>query len=195
MLQQAFDFGEFGPEWPLHEQPVFFCIKPTVDAAGKSYTVAVDLSRRIGVRAKPTEPEKLHISLCGIGDYRRSLVRRRLHAAESAAGKISFPAFDVTFEQIMTFRGGNDGRHPIVAGGFNAPLREFHQVLAERLRADGVRVAQDVTPHMTLLYAREPIPPEPIEPLQFRAEEFVLIRSIQGRGEHRLLGRWPLRAQ
>ena len=194
MLQQAFDFGELGPEWPLHEQPVFFGLRAPAAISHQVNRVTRDLLCRLGKDADEVAAERRHISLHTIGDY-RSLPRRRLHAAHWLADSAVLDEFSITFDKVTTFRRRRDGKWPIVMNGANTDLTAFHQTLVDRLKGDRSGARRQFAPHMTVIYSPEPIAQQPIAPISFRATEFVLIRSIQGRGEHRLLGRWPLRAQ
>jgi 2'-5' RNA ligase len=50
-----------------------------------------------------------------------------------------------------------------------------------------------LTPHMTLMYPAQFVEKQPVDPIRWRAGEFVLIDSLQGHGRHEIVGRWPLR--
>jgi len=50
-------------------------------------------------------------------------------------------------------------------------------------------------PHSTLAYEAARDFRMAIRPIRWVADEFVLIHSLVGRTQHRLLGRWPLRAE
>ena len=193
MSQMAFDFGEQALEWPKLRQPVFFCIRPTAAAAWDAARIARKLAADLRCRVDKIPAERLHISLQGLGDWRQ-LPDRVIDAARRAADEISFAPFEATFENVLTLRSGPEP-FPSALMGFNAGVRAFHTRLCERLAANGLRANQEINPHMTMFYAPEPVVPRTIDPISFRVSEFVLIRSIHGRGEHRLLGRWPLRAQ
>lgn len=53
-------------------------------------------------------------------------------------------------------------------------------------------VERNFTPHVTLLYDDRSVAPQAIEPIAWTVREFVLVHSLLGRTEHRILGRWSL---
>ncbi|MGH8283840.1 MAG: 2'-5' RNA ligase family protein [Gammaproteobacteria bacterium] len=53
-------------------------------------------------------------------------------------------------------------------------------------------VKREFTPHVTLLYGNNVMKPQSIEPIGWTVREFVLVHSLLGRTEHRVLERWPL---
>lgn len=191
MDQLVFDFRERVPEWPELSQPVFFCIRPTPRAAEDAARQGRTLIAELRCRADDIPKERLHLTLQCLGDARR-IRNGVMDAAHRAAEEVSIAPFEVTFENVLTLRSGT-GRFPSALMGFNADVRAFNTLLCSRLAANGLRANRAINPHMTLFYAPEPIVPRPINPIRFRASEFVLIRSVQGRGEHHLLGRWPMR--
>jgi 2'-5' RNA ligase len=71
-------------------------------------------------------------------------------------------------------------------------LTAFREELGEALRGQGLRVRRGFTPHMTMTYDRHVVAEHVIEPIRWRAREFVLIRSHVGKGIYDVLGRWPL---
>ena len=117
-----------------------------------------------------------------------------IHTACRAAGEIAVAPVVATLDNVLTLRSGAEP-FPTALMGFNAGIRAFNKMLGERLVANGLRAGGAINPHMTLFYAAEPVIPRAIEPIRFKVDEFVLIHSVQGRGEHHVLGRWPLRLQ
>jgi 2'-5' RNA ligase len=43
------------------------------------------------------------------------------------------------------------------------------------------------------MYPAQFVEKQPVDPIRWRAGEFVLIDSLQGHGRHEIVGRWPLR--
>lgn len=56
----------------------------------------------------------------------------------------------------------------------------------------GLVPARDFSPHLTLLYRGRPGFAEPAEAVSWTVENFVLIESLVGRGEHVVHRRWAL---
>jgi 2'-5' RNA ligase len=49
-------------------------------------------------------------------------------------------------------------------------------------------------PHLTLFYRTHACPAEePVEPIAWHVDRFLLIRSLQGQGKHIIEGEWPAR--
>lgn len=51
--------------------------------------------------------------------------------------------------------------------------------------------AMEVFPCAAFIDAQQ-LAPQPVEPVSWRVREFVLVQSLQGKGVHRQLGKWPL---
>jgi 2'-5' RNA ligase len=101
---------------------------------------------------------------------------------------------EACFEHAGSFA-GRPGKHPFVLlGSDNAPsLAGLQADLGARLAAAGLmRPGRAFVPHLTLLYDAQKIEPRPIEPIGWKVREFVLIHSLLGRTQYRVLGRWPL---
>ena len=54
-------------------------------------------------------------------------------------------------------------------------------------------VERRFTPHVTLLYDHCHVTAQPVPAIAWRVHGFVLVHSLLGRTEHRVLGRWELR--
>jgi len=59
----------------------------------------------------------------------------------------------------------------------------------------GRHVTRKFVPHMTLLYDDRVLAPRPVTRIAWAAREFVLVHSLIGRGEYRVLGHWSLAAR
>lgn len=140
--------------------------------------------------------ERLHVTLCHVGDY----VGRRAHIvarAPEAANRVSASAFDVTFNSALSFAGrprylpvGLWYRHG--ASGVEA----FQRRLGAEMTACGLgNFVRPYTPHMLLLYDTADATEHSIEPTGWTACECVLIHSMLGQTRHVRLGLWPLGEQ
>ncbi len=177
---------------PEGVQVVYFALRPDAHAACEARQRAWELKRRHRLRGRPIPPERLHISLVGVGDRPAGVI---LRAAERAAARVSSDAFPLQLAQAAGY-GGRRGSHALVlAGGEGGEFVEaLRRELCSALRAEGVRPPADrpFSPHLTLLYAQRRIAGEWIEPVSWRVDNFALIRSHFGQGRHEILGRWSL---
>jgi 2'-5' RNA ligase len=99
-----------------------------------------------------------------------------------ALGAVRFDPFEVLFDEIdgTLLRGG--------AGSSEA--KAFHQALRRAALPCGVELPlHNFWLHHSLAYKGEGRPRARIDPIGWRVEEFLLVRSDHG---HELLGRWPL---
>jgi 2'-5' RNA ligase len=106
----------------------------------------------------------------------------------AALDKVRAEAFDVGLHKIG-HRGGSlvPSRAPA--------LRRFQKSVADALAGSGVILRKEwaFNPHVTLGYHPQPaFAGQPIDPILWRATEFVLIHSLLRLTMHRTLGVWPL---
>lgn len=175
---------------------LFFAIFPDADAAVRIAKLARHLCGALGLRGRPLDLERLHVSLHYLGDYAglpQSIVTR---ACQAAAAVASAP-FEVGFDHVVSFPGA-PGKRPIVlleAEG-TAALPAFQQAFAFAMRKAGLgRRAGHFTPHVTLLYDGDGMIARDVEVIRWTVREFVLVHSLVGRGRYIPLARWPLRDQ
>lgn len=173
---------------------VFFAIRPTEAVAAGLHRLAHRERLRHGMTGWPTPPERLHVSLNGLG-ANRELPRRLIARAIEACGTALARPFVISFNRLGSW-GRGDGQRPFVlrgdegVAGVYALHDEIHRALAE---AGLVRPRpRDFEPHLTLLRDRTDAPEEFIEPVAWRVQEFVLLDSVHGEGRHEVLGRWVL---
>lgn len=107
----------------------------------------------------------------------------------------SVPAFEARFDRVISFRGGFDNR-PLVLVNHddgNTELIRLHQALDIALSKYQRRGAYlKFSPHITLLYDRQNIPEEPVDPISWVADEVVLVRSEVGVTKYERIGCWKL---
>jgi 2'-5' RNA ligase len=156
-------------------------------------------SRRLrgvhGLRGEGLEEERLHVTLHHIGDH-AGLPSSLVDAAMAAADRVQFEAFDLYFDQAMTFGHDRRGKKPYVLLANEAcqPVMDLHRRLGDALRATlaGRWIRRQFTPHMTLAYDHSVVARHAIEPIGFRVREVRLVHSLLGEHRHVVLGRWPL---
>jgi RNA 2',3'-cyclic 3'-phosphodiesterase len=181
---------------PLSVDPVFFAILPDPYTASQIERFACEFRSRNELTGKFLPAERLHISLHSLDHYYGPHHRTLAQACEAAAS-VRFPHFKVTLDSVMTFH-GKPGNHPLILRGGNgvADLSRFHKTLGVAMAKAGLRrlVGGGFTPHVTLLYDGRKVDLQTAGSFEWIVREFVLVRSLCGRGQHVVLGRWALDA-
>lgn len=172
---------------------LFLAVMPSTAAAARMAALAGDLRERLRLQGRPRPTSHLHVTLHHLGDF-AGLPQQRVEDARSAAAGVASDAFDARFDRVGSFA-GRPGKHPFVllgAGGASG-LAALHAGLGARLAAAGLaRRERAFVPHVTLLYDTRNVAEQPVEPLGWAVREFVLVHSLLGRTEYRVLGRWAL---
>ena len=173
---------------------LFFALRPDVAAARRIERLALDLRESLGLTARPLAADRLHVTLCFLGDY-AELAPPLVAAADAAANGLRHAPVELTFDRVMSFRRQGDAPVVLCRKDECAPLAQLRASLREavactqRFKPD----SRGFKPHVTLLYDRQPVPLREIAPIGWSATEVLLIRSLIGRGKHEVLGRYPLR--
>jgi 2'-5' RNA ligase len=181
----------FAPAAPTDR--LFLAVFPDQSTVARLNALAADQCARHGLRGRPLLPERFHVTLLHLGDW-AGLPSDVVEATTKAAAQVRSAAFDVVFDRVASFDGRRD-KLPFVlrADGGNAPLRAFQAQLGVRLREAGVAPAgTGFEPHVTLAYDARKVAAEPVAPIGWRVDEFVLVHSLLGRTRHIRLGCWPL---
>jgi 2'-5' RNA ligase len=173
---------------------LFYALRPDAAAATRIHALTLQLCGAHGLKARPPAIERLHLTLCFLGDHAGMSAQQ--FAAADAAGRMLRPGcFEIVFDHVECF--GHQGVVPLVLipQEGSPPLRELHDDLTARVAPTGLfdLDARPFRPHVTLLYAEKRIPAQRVTPVSWEVEEVLLIRSHIGRGQHEVLGRYPLR--
>ena len=186
------------PEFNNAGQPtdrLLFALYPDADAAAQISETAHNLRERHGLRGKPLETDRFHITLSHLGDF-AGLPQGLVSGAIEAATRVSAPSFDVTMDRAASFA-GKPGNLPFVlrTSETAGPLMDFQRALCIEMIKAGVRYkgGSQFTPHVTLLYDATSVPMQQVEPIRWTAREFVLVHSLLGKTKHVPLRRWTLR--
>jgi 2'-5' RNA ligase len=167
---------------------LFLAAVPDADTARRIHRLAGALKRAHKFDGKIIEAERLHVSLFFLGELPEPVAR----TASEVAAEVRAPPFQVLFDRSVTFR-GKPGNQPFVLTGDHGldRLKSFRRTLGVAMSSKGWRdlAKKEFTPHVTLLYAERSVEEQPIEPIGWTVNEFVLIHSMRG---HVRLGRWPL---
>ncbi|MEP7185369.1 MAG: 2'-5' RNA ligase [Rhodanobacter sp.] len=174
----------------------FFGLLPDNDARFAITAVGERFSKSHRVIGSPVGAEGLHLSLCPTG--KPEGLRQPIETALlKAGGAVRSSGFNVILDSAMRFS-ARDGQFPFVLCADGRTI-ELALRLRKAIAAEQVRVGLQVTgvssylPHVVLLEGRgiEAIS-ESIPLIEWKVEDFVLIRSFFGQSRHEVIGRWPL---
>jgi RNA 2',3'-cyclic 3'-phosphodiesterase len=174
---------------------LFFALFPSPAAAATIAAQAHRLRTHHGLEGDPLLTHRFHVSLHHLGDY-FGLPPGLVATAREAATAMALASFDVSFDRALSFR-RNAPTRPLVlrSRSDDEPLKRFHQDLRLALIKAGIGhyASRRFTPHVTLLYDAREVAEQKIDAVRWTVREFVLVHSLIGQTEHRILGRWALR--
>jgi len=175
---------------------LFFAVYPDAQAAQRIAGLAQSVRAAHGLRGNPLRVDRLHVTLHHLGDH-SGLPEPVVAAAKEAALQVAIPPFETGFDCVASFPGRASKRPCVlrrVSEDANAALLALQCELGERLRMAelGRYIERRFTPHVTLLYDERTITPEATPLIGWRVHELVLVHSLIGRSEHRVLGRFAL---
>ena len=164
---------------------LFFALWPDAAAADALERLAADVVVVAG--GKPVPAGRIHLTLAFLGDV------EDLAGAQDAAVAIRAAPLDLRLDCVGSFR-----RARVSWAGMlqpNAALVELQGELGNQLRQRGFALeARPFTPHVTLARkAERALPRAAIAPIQWKAQELTLVRSMPGTGEYAVLKGWKLR--
>jgi 2'-5' RNA ligase len=174
---------------------LFFALRPDAAAIARIERLIGQLRRDLGLKGKALGPSRFHVTLQVLGDY-PSFPQEVADAACAAAEPLAaIPSFKLGFDRVGSFA-RRPRNMPLVLLGEEGmvPVKAFQASLEKALERVGLRGAgpANYTPHLTLLYDDRHVPACPIETIGWTAHEFVLVRSLIGRGRHEVVARWAL---
>jgi 2'-5' RNA ligase len=195
-MQGAFEFYRDFPVRPQRPERLFFGAFPDAETSTRVGRFGERFIREHQLEGARLKAERLHVSLHHVGDYNR-LRTKFVYAARQAGKAVSMHRFDVTFCFIKSFEGAPSingrPRRPLVLLGENDALFELHRILGTAMEKNGLKAARRFTPHMTLFYGAAPVPIQPIEPIRFAVNEFLLIHSELWLTRYNVVDRWRLK--
>jgi len=172
---------------------LFFALLPGAQDATTIAALGERMNFQHALKGTVVEAHRLHVTLFDLGDY-AAVPRDKVEQALAAAATLPAPAFDVVFDEAMSYAKSQ----ALVLYGDDAgveALMAFRQRLGEALADAGFKPKRAFTPHMTLVYARRKLKKHAIEqPVRWRAGKLALIDSHVGQGVHEVLGQWPAAA-
>ncbi|NKK65966.1 MULTISPECIES: 2'-5' RNA ligase family protein [Rhizobium] len=197
MSQMLLDFGDDqngrGRPGKDHdvEHRLFFALCPPDAIEQQAASIAHDYRRAFSLSGEP-RLTTLHVSIIWVGDYPK-LPEDVVFAAQQAGSTVESAPIAMTFDQIMRFP---QARALVLCGeGGRKPLTRLRVQLGVSMHNAGFphNIGGNFKPHMTLLYDRKTVPPTSLDtPVSWTASEFLLVHSLLGKTEHRIIDRWPL---
>lgn len=174
---------------------LFFAIRPDADSATRIDRLVQDLRKQHGLKGKSLGIERFHVTLYHVGDFAGVPSSVVDLACEAARAVSAVPPFRLGFERVASFS-RRPRNMPFVLLGSDGLLAvtRFQQTLAAALASAGLGHGggSHYTPHLTLLYDDRHVAAQSIEPIAWTAHEFVLLRSLIGKGRHEVLEHFPL---
>jgi RNA 2',3'-cyclic 3'-phosphodiesterase len=165
---------------------LFFAAWPGARAAQALAEVARTLADLTQGKAVP--PEKIHLTLAFLGQVTDEDAAR----ASEAAKRLRSPAFAMTLDGVGSFRGARVAW----AGCSRMPpgLEALQSSLAGELARRALSLEdRPFVPHVTLARRiAKAVPPAPMPPIEWQADELTLVRSETGTGRYTVLERWGL---
>ena len=175
----------------------FLALFPDPNIAEQMIELGNTIRRENGMHGRLRPLSHLHVSLHFFGygsDISEALAAILTPTCKAVATQT--PPFDIESDCAMSFR-GRPGNNPLVLKGDdqkNMALKKLHQSLEVQLVKNRLssRPNNKFVPHVTLLYDRQLLAPTPIDPVTWRVEEIVLVRSEVGVTKYERPGRWRL---
>jgi 2'-5' RNA ligase len=186
--------GFAGFEPPVPTDRLFLALFPDAATAARIAALAASERERHGLHGKPLRSDRLHVTLFHLGDW-AGVPDDLVAAASRAAMALRESPFELAFDTVASFA-ARRAQKPFVlkAESGNQALRDFHADLARGLRRAGLAqwTRGNFEPHVTLAYDQQLVPPRSVEPIAWRAREFVLVHSLLGQTRHIRLASWSL---
>lgn len=174
---------------------LFFALQPDAGAVTQIKQVSKNLRAKYPISKSDIPAERLHVTLYFVGDFVDAVPHAVLDSACAAANGIIAHDFELSFDQVLSFRSTKAERPLVLTGSSQmSKLQLLRHELAKRLRSNGLTADKAAfTPHITLAYDPCAIPVQKLEsPVAWTAHEFVLIKSQIGKSRYEVLARWPL---
>ncbi|MBL8524424.1 MAG: hypothetical protein JNN20_12105 [Betaproteobacteria bacterium] len=181
----------FTPTSSAADRPdrLFFAVRLPYGPAAQAEELCRQLCEQHGLRGSAVPPDRLHITLHWLDDY-RGLPPEIVAAALKAGELVTASPFDVVMDRVHSYPDGGLA----LSGTRLTGLRGFQKHLGDAMDKAGIGRLKRSTfrPHVTLLYNNHPIESFPIPPIWWTVCEFALIHSVIGQSRHILLGEWQL---
>jgi 2'-5' RNA ligase len=198
-MQFSMDLEPPRPKWPAKSREpgnnsLFFAILPEPDIAARIEALGGTLRANHRLSGRPISAKRLHVTLGLVANY-ASLLDYDVTAAMQAAATVALAPFEMSFNRLQSFKGRENQPLVLRCGDGLAAFTGLQKSLNVALKATGYEGKSQVgyTPHITLLYDRQPIDETFLEePIAWTVRDFALVYSVYGESRHTHLGQWPL---
>jgi RNA 2',3'-cyclic 3'-phosphodiesterase len=172
---------------------LFLAVLPGAEVAVRAHALAEALKAGSGSQAQPVPASRLHVTLHYFGEF-AGVPDALVGAVDKAMRGIGLRAFDACLDRAWSFDGGPHRKPWVLGMSAEEGMQALHAATGRQLAVAGVRAkgGAGFVPHMTVLYDRQALAPRPVDPIRLEIREVALVDSLVGRGEHRVLRRWPL---
>ncbi len=192
-------FAEMSEQLPplslhrLGKERLFLALQPPAEMWPALRQLEQQQRQLHGFQGRALRDEHLHLTLQHLLDH-EALPDDWIARAGVAVESVKRHKLALRFDRVMSFARRTDNRpFVLLAQEGIQPLLGLQRALGEAMKRVGfLQVDRSFTPHVTLLYDRQQVLMQTVEPLQWQAQEIVLIHSLLGRTQHRVLARWPL---
>lgn len=169
---------------------LYFAFRPDETASDAVIKIQAGVRRRTGAGGTAIKRENLHVSLFPLWAGEK-LPPDIVEVASNLVQAIEGTPFEFKFDRLVSFpqRKG----HCVMLTATHDPFELYSLQRKFVRRFEGMVRAGSLTPHMTLLYSNWFVEKQPVEPVRWRTQEFVLVHSLVGEARQEILGRWPLR--
>ncbi|MBP1887120.1 2'-5' RNA ligase family protein [Sinorhizobium mexicanum] len=183
--QLSLNLGSFSP--PRAGDVFYFAVLPEKQAAEQALELAHGDQQEHGLSGKIYDRDRLHVSLAKVREG-RGLSEAVDEFAAKLGSRAKAAGFHLCFDRIVSV--GHVRQYPRIltcgssVPGFDALIREI----------TGLRdISGEVIPHMTLFYSDRKAPHVDLaRPIAWTVRGFALVHTRKGRGEFRIVDRWPL---
>jgi RNA 2',3'-cyclic 3'-phosphodiesterase len=176
----------------LRPHKVFFGIRPPGAIAPAIAQLGTALATQYG--GAPLQPDKLHVSLNGVGAY-ATVPDDIIDRANTIFASVTAAPFDVAFDRLLSWGRGQNRYTVLRCTTGEQELKALYAVICTAMTRGGLTLNKTFgIPHMTVFYGNAVLAePRLPQPFAWRVDRFYLIYSIHGTGRHELRGEWPLR--
>ncbi len=178
---------------PRASDRLFFAVLPDRPTAVRVQALATGWRQACGLHGRIRPTDHLHVTLHHLGDY-AGLPTDKVNRAKAAAAAVHVEPFDMRLDTVGSFAGRRRDLPFVLRGpAEDAGIGGLYRALGQCLAQAGLRSTEHAfVPHITLLYDHQQVPGQAVEPVCWPVGEFVLIHSLLGKTQYRLLGRWAL---